>query len=393
MKELINKWRFYGLGEEEYKKSLDKVFSRNIYSLRRVNAAVAAILIGFLFIPFIEKNLTKTLVFMGTGVIAVFLYILVRCKYNIKIKNKNVNKTPIYILICLYYVNVISFGIYFGVWANPGNIAGSFLAILICALLLFNIPPLFHHILTMCSIIIFIINVSIVKTPAEYSIDIPNVLFAGTISFILGWHIIMNRLSLASIANKLEDERDNYFDQSTVDELTQLKNRRDFFNTFQRSLANHRQKDNYLCIAILDIDYFKRYNDYYGHPKGDECLRIIGNAFKELQNTLNIYAARIGGEEFALVWFEKDASNIKNVASLINAKISGLNIPHEKSDAAPYVTVSIGVHVARCDFTEDINILYNFADKALYAAKKNGRNRAVIYFYDHLRKETLRETA
>jgi len=393
MKDLLNKWRFYGLGETEYKKSLDKVFSRNIFSLRRVNIAVASILLGFLFIPFVDKSLSKTLFFIGTGVVSVILYIIVRCKYNKKIKNKNVKKTPVYVLICLYYINVISFGIYFGVWANPGNIAGSFLAILICALLLFNIPPLFHHILTMCSIITFIIIVSIVKTHAEYSIDIPNVLFAGTISLILGWHIIMTRLSLASIANKLEDERDNYFDQSTVDELTQLKNRRDFFNTFQRSLANYRQKDNYLCIAILDIDYFKNYNDHYGHPQGDECLRTIGKTLKELQENINIYAARIGGEEFALVWFEKSVTNVYNVATLVNEMVRKLDIPHEKSPAAPHVTVSIGIYVVQCGVSEDINTLYNMADKALYSAKKNGRNRAVVSLSDQLRLESLRETA
>jgi diguanylate cyclase (GGDEF)-like protein len=191
----------------------------------------------------------------------------------------------------------------------------------------------------------------------------------------------------------MEDERNNYFNQSTVDELTQLKNRRDFMNTFQRTLTNFRQSDNFLCIAILDIDFFKRYNDCYGHPKGDECLHNIGNAFKDLQNNLNIYAARVGGEEFAFIWFEKEAANAYNVASLLNTAIYDLNIPHEKSDVAPCVTVSVGIHVVRCGTSEDINTLYNSADKALYVAKKNGRNRAVISFSDHLHVGSLRETA
>jgi diguanylate cyclase (GGDEF)-like protein len=278
------------------------------------------------------------------------------------------------------------------VWANPGNIAGSFLGILICGLLLFIIPPIFHHCLIAGSTVIFIIIVSIVKTIAECRIDIPNALFVGTIGIIFGWHVIKNKLSLASIANKMEDERDNYFDQSTVDELTQLKNRRDFMNTFKRAIANHRPSDNFLCIAILDIDFFKRYNDCYGHPKGDECLRNIGGALKDLQNNLNIYAARVGGEEFALIWFENEAANIENVASLINTTIRRLNIPHEKSDTAPYVTVSIGIHVVRCGVSDDIDTLYNLADKALYSAKKDGRNRAVINLSD-LHLESLRETA
>jgi diguanylate cyclase (GGDEF)-like protein len=394
MTDLINKWRFYGLGEAEYKRSLKSIFAKNIHSLRKINAAVAAILTSFLFVPlFIDKNLTTTLFFIGTSVIAVLLYIFIRLKYHRTNKEKTVKQNLVYILICLYYINVVSFGIYLDVWSHPGNTAGAFLAILICALLLFNIPPLFHYCLTICSIVTFIIIVCIVKNPLEKCVDIPYVLLAGTISLILNWHVIMTRLALASFADKMEEERNNYFDQSTIDELTQLKNRRDFLNTFQRALTSYRQMDNFLCIAILDIDYFKNYNDHYGHPKGDECLRNVGKALRDLQNNMNIYAARIGGEEFALVWFEKDASNAQNVAEMINEMIRCLNIPHEKSHAAPYVTASIGIHVIPCGASEDIDFLYSLADEALYSAKNSGRNCAVIHLYGQLREKSLRETA
>ncbi|MDR2941700.1 MAG: GGDEF domain-containing protein [Treponema sp.] len=394
MQKLLNNWLFYRLGRDEYKKSIDNVFIKNIASLRRTNAVIVVLLICFMFIPlFIDKNLTKTLFFAGTIVIALSLYIFVQCKYRKKTEEKELKKNFIYFLICLTYANAVFFGIYLGVWANPEHIAGSFFAILISALLLFNIPPVFHFCLTACSTITFIIVVSIFKTAEECRLDIPNALFSCAISLVFGWHIVMNRLSLASIANKMETERNDYFDQSTVDELTQLKNRRDFMVTFQRSLTSHRPLDNFLCIAILDIDYFKEYNDYYGHPKGDDCLRKIGRTFKNLQSEMNIYAARIGGEEFALIWFEKDALNVKNVASLISEKIRGLDIPHERSSVSPYLTVSIGIYVVRCNNGYNVDNLYNLADKALYIAKRDGRNRAVINLSDHTHIELLRETA
>jgi len=242
-------------------------------------------------------------------------------------------------------------------------------------------------------LIAFIIIISIVKPPAETRMGIPCVLLAVIIILILDRHIVKNSLYLVSAANKIKDERDNFFKQSITDELTQLKNRRDFFKYFKRVLANYRQMNNYLCIAILDIDYFKDYNDYYGHPKGDECLRVIGRAFKKLQENINIYIARIGGEEFALIWFEKEAHNAHNVASLVNETIRRLNIPHEKSAAAPYVTVSIGVYVVRCGISDDINKLYNLADIALYSAKKKGRNCAVVDFYNQSNIDLLRKTA
>jgi len=394
MRELLKNWLFYGLGKDEYKKSMDNVFSKNIYNLRRTNAVVVFLLTGFLFTPLlIDKNIKKTIFFIGTSAIAALIYIIVRCIYH-KINNEEkVKKSLVYILICLSYANVITFGIYLSVWAHPGNVGGLFLSILICALLLFNIPAVFYYSLTVISTIVFTIIVFMVKSPEECSIDIPNALFAGALSMIFGWHIIMNRLSLSSIAHRMENERNDYFDQSTLDELTQLKNRRDFMITFQRSLTNHRQDDNFICVAILDIDFFKNYNDYYGHPKGDECLRKVGKVLKDLQNKLNIYAARIGGEEFALLWFEKDTANIENVASLISEMIRRLNIPHERSSAAPHVSVSIGVYAVQCGASNDIDSLYNMADEALYIAKKDGRNRTVINLSDYKRTESLRETA
>lgn len=147
--------------------------------------------------------------------------------------------------------------------------------------------------------------------------------------------------------------------------------------TFQRFLTNHRQSDNFLCVAIMDIDWFKNYNDHYGHPQGDECLRMIGKALKNLHKD-GIYTARIGGEEFALLWHAELSSDAENVGMRVNQIISDLKIPHEKSNAAPYITVSIGIHVAKCDIPHEINDLYNLADKALYAAKNSGRNCTVV---------------
>jgi diguanylate cyclase (GGDEF)-like protein len=379
VQKFLNYWLFYGLGKDEYNKCMEKIFYKNIANLRRTNSVVAILLAGFIVFPvFIEKDPVKTLFFAGTSVVSAFLYVFVRCKFRQGSNENKMNKNLIYTLILLSYANIIFFGIYMGVWANPGEIAGSFLGILLCALFLFNISPVFHFCLTVCSMIIFILLVIMVKTSAKCGIDIPNALFAGIVGLILGWQITMNRFSLASIAGKMEDERNNYFDQSTVDELTQLKNRRDFLNTFQRFTENYRQSDNFLCIAILDIDFFKDYNDHYGHLEGDECLRKIGKALKELDDSNSIYAARIGGEEFALIWFEHEADNVKKIASQINSSIYNLKIPHEKSNIVPFITVSIGVHVERCGVSEDFNTLYRLADEALYTAKKNGRNCAII---------------
>jgi len=354
-KNLYN-WRYYGLGEDEYKSCIKMTFAKNLNALCKANLIVAVLSVCFSIFPvLIEGKIKKATFYFATAVAAVFLYFFARYKDNQYKNGYNISDRLIYTSIVLYFVNVIFFGIYLGVWANPGKIAGVFLVIIMCALFLFNIPAVLHLFLTLGALSSFMVSSVSVKPPEDWSFDLPNSLFAACIGLYFGWHIIMHRISQASLAKKLEIERNSYFDQSTVDELTQLKNRRDFMQTFQRFLTNPRQSDAdlFLCIGILDIDYFKNYNDHYGHPMGDDCLRAIGKTLKVLHDTMGIYSARVGGEEFALLWFEKDLENVNKFASQINSIICDLNIPHEKSDIAPHITVSVGVHIAQCGTSHD----------------------------------------
>jgi diguanylate cyclase (GGDEF)-like protein len=201
---------------------------------------------------------------------------------------------------------------------------------------------------------------------------------AGVMSLFFSWHISKLQLGLEISTNMLEEERNKYHDQSIIDELTQLRNRRDFMNTFRRYLSNYRSSDDWLCIAICDIDFFKNYNDHYGHPMGDECLRGIGRVMNKLKENMGVYTARVGGEEFALLWFEKDISNIDSVVANFTELIGNLKIPHEKSTVSEFITMSMGIYVERCGASSDTKALYDLADKALYTAKESGRNCTIV---------------
>jgi diguanylate cyclase (GGDEF)-like protein len=238
--------------------------------------------------------------------------------------------------------------------------------------------PLFNLCLTGGAMICFIVSTIIVKEFNNYILDIVNVIIAGVISLYFTWQISKLRLGLELSAIMLEDERNNYFDQSILDELTQLRNRRDFQQTFKRYISNYRNSDNWLCIAIIDIDFFKFYNDHYGHPKGDDCLRAVGGVLNSLKDTLDVYSARVGGEEFALLWFESEVSHVDVVISQLQGLIKDLKIPHEKSKVLPYVSISIGVFIEQCGSSSDTQTMYDMADKALYTAKEGGRNCAII---------------
>jgi diguanylate cyclase (GGDEF)-like protein len=379
MRKIVNFWRWYSLSREQYHENMKKPFMNNLYFLRYANIVAAILTACFALFPLvIERSLTRASGYIAAAIISLLLFVLARRKLHQFNQGKQISNLTIYLLITAYYANIILFGIYLGVWLNPGNFAVTFMCILICALFLFTISPQFNLCLTLGAMALFIASTVYVKTYEYWIIDIINVLGAGCISLFFGWQLTMWRLVSIMSTSRIENERDKYYAQSTIDELTGLRNRRDFEQTFQRFLTNYRTTDEWMCIAIADIDFFKNYNDHYGHSNGDLCLRSIGGALNNMRDSMGVYTARVGGEEFALLWFEKEASHVNTVVAKLTDLIKGLKIPHEKSAISPYVTLSIGIYIEKCGAFNDTRVLYELADKALYTAKNNGRNCAIV---------------
>ncbi|MDR0320770.1 MAG: diguanylate cyclase [Treponema sp.] len=354
---------------------MSKIFSTNLLNLRLTSQLFSILTAIFAFFPIVfEHNLIKA----GIYLFAALVGIVISFFSNYLMQLINVSSKVIFFMIALFYVDVMVFSTYLDVWASQGPIAVIFPCFLICSLLMFIIPPHFNLCLTLIAIFIFVGSAFFNKPVDVLIYFVVNSLIAGLISLFFSWHIIKLRLGLEISTNMLEEERNKYVDQSITDELTQLRNRRDFMQTFQRYLSNFRSSDDYLCIAIADIDFFKYYNDHYGHPKGDDCLRAVGATLNSLRDDMGIYTARVGGEEFAALWFEKDVSHVDAVISHWAGKINGLKIPHEKSKVASFVSMSIGAYVSRCGSYQETQILYDLADKALYKAKGGGRNCAII---------------
>jgi diguanylate cyclase (GGDEF)-like protein len=160
------------------------------------------------------------------------------------------------------------------------------------------------------------------------------------------------------------------------DPLTGLVNRRQFDESLCDLLRSAVQADRQIAFMILDIDNFKDYNDSLGHLAGDECLRVVGRYLSEMTAALGGVAARLGGEEFAVVWIDTDGDGIER-AEQIRRGIPQLGIP--PAPGSPSVTVSAGIIVtpAHGDPAELADVLHRRADAALYAAKHAGRDLAV----------------
>lgn len=170
---------------------------------------------------------------------------------------------------------------------------------------------------------------------------------------------------------KLRQKHHQVLRLSMFDALTQLGNRRYLLHHAEIYIKKSQRCNNPMCLIIMDIDYFKYVNDTFGHPAGDQILEKVSEVLKREARAIDVLA-RLGGEEFCILMPDTGLEGAMQLAERLRQKICGLT--HQQLNVATSITVSLGVTVASkndMDFTK----LYSRADKALYKAKTNGRNR------------------
>jgi two-component system, cell cycle response regulator len=166
---------------------------------------------------------------------------------------------------------------------------------------------------------------------------------------------------------------------ATKDALTGIANRR-FFDEYIEKEWKRAQRDQYpFSIVMIDLDFFKAYNDTYGHQQGDTCLKEVATTIDEAMKRPADMAARYGGEEFALILPETSSEGAVGLAERLRKSIYDLNLEHKNSSCEPRVTVSLGVATMKVDKGSDFANLISKADQALYAAKDSGRNQLSVF--------------
>jgi diguanylate cyclase (GGDEF)-like protein len=169
---------------------------------------------------------------------------------------------------------------------------------------------------------------------------------------------------------------------SITDELTKLYNKRYFNQIFEQEVNRAKRENTIFALIILDVDFFKQYNDSYGHQKGDRVLESIGKELKSICQRATDIPFRIGGEEFGIIFLPHSFEEVENFARLVNQRIENLKIEHKHNKASEYITVSIGLYVSRGDKIDTTTEIYHFSDTALYKAKSNGRNQFIVHKID-----------
>ena len=165
--------------------------------------------------------------------------------------------------------------------------------------------------------------------------------------------------------------------ESITDQLTGLANRRNMDTTLHNEWARAKRSKRPLALIMLDVDFFKNYNDHYGHQAGDQCLQSIAHTLLQEAQRAGDLAARYGGEEFLLILPDTDTASAQSLANKICKAVAALEIPHEHSPMKN-ITLSAGIAVLEHDNHQDIDNLLHTADIALYKAKERGRNHAQL---------------
>ncbi|HKR26969.1 MAG TPA: diguanylate cyclase [Acidobacteriaceae bacterium] len=175
----------------------------------------------------------------------------------------------------------------------------------------------------------------------------------------------------------LSQEKEQLAGLASLDELTQIPNRRAFNNALQQEALRHTRLGKPLALLMLDVDFFKLYNDRYGHQEGDKCLQALAQTMQACIGRVSDMVARIGGEEFSILLPGTDEAGAVKVALDILSRVRRLNIKHADSPFGR-VSVSIGIAAWPSKFSTDISFLMQQADRALYETKHNGRNNFTV---------------
>lgn len=190
-----------------------------------------------------------------------------------------------------------------------------------------------------------------------------------------------NRVLFTGILNDITKQKqleEQLRNMAMKDGLTGISNRRSFDEALVREWRRMQREGGELSLILVDIDFFKRYNDTYGHQEGDVCLNAVATAIAGAVHRPGDFTARYGGEEFVVLLPATDLNAAGDLAERIRRSVELLAIPHSASDAAPHVTISLGVANVVPDQAGKPEKLLTLADQGLYAAKDTGRNRVNI---------------
>ena len=369
-----NHWMYFGLGKDTALKFRSEINDDNMSVARSQCIAVTIIifLAAIACIP-VSENPNRPYVLFGFSIIfallSVFLIVM-------RMSGRNISGLITDILLILYVSLLCSVCIYNGVFGFANAITVIYVAFAIFIQVDFDVLPMTNLVCLTLSNIDFLALSFLFKDYDIFIYDLIDIAITSVLGMFVSWHKAENKWKTVIAYSELKEKNDELFVLSTTDRLTGLSNHTYTIEQMQRMIKSTDEDNTKICCMIADIDWFKKFNDTYGHLFGDHVLKNIGDLLKKFSDENHLNAGRIGGEEFMLFWREEGISRCADLAEKLLTKVREMDYPFEGA-----VSVSIGV--AESTKTEsNAKYLYQMADNALYKVKEHGRNCCWKYIAD-----------
>ncbi|MCX7714365.1 MAG: GGDEF domain-containing protein [Clostridia bacterium] len=344
-------------------------------NLKRIASFIFIILL-FEFVSIIARIFKRSGIVYGTSGIAVdFLFILVCVFYSLTISHfVHSKKTGLgfkKLLYMSFWVCFSFFAMFFSTIELKNSGTLNYYAAAVVILSLFAVSSLKEIIPLIGMNFVYQSIIAIVYHKwelAQYCI------IAAIMAVIISQLLFSFFVSSYVTQIRLEKTNEKLKELAETDMLTSLLNRRGVEKRLELIWPNTMRSNGKIIAALIDVDYFKLYNDKFGHIKGDECLSVIAECIKEDFRRATDVVSRYGGEEFLVVLTDMDDEHILDFMTRIKTRVEGRKIPAGKTAVSPYVTVSIGVAAVNPEKTMTFKSIFDNADAELYNAKNNGRN-------------------
>jgi diguanylate cyclase (GGDEF)-like protein len=362
---------YYSFSRENLESCREDILKYNTKSLAVISLVTGALLLMYAAVQFaVEKQVSGPVILAAASVPEFLIFI-----YASRLAREMKYAGRLFYPVFLFYIfAALLSGIYLEVFCRRNQNAANFMILLVCFQSVFRVRALYNLLLVAGMALVFSAASVLFKPGEIWRADVAQITIAALAEIALSWYTSYTAIKEMVIVRSLSKDRDRFREESVRDELTGLSNRREYQNVVRFYVNASQHIHQTVCVIMADVDFFKNYNDYYGHQKGDEVLKAIGGVLKQLTKEEKVFAARVGGEEFIILWTENRIAEAERVAIKLLNMIAGLRIPHAQSVVAPYVTASLGLYVLRGGITDSTEDLYREADYALYEAKARGRN-------------------
>lgn len=372
-------WRSYGIDEEKILRYVFEIQIENVKALRNMSLMSGILILSLCWFPVVTKNsYVDMAVYIVMATIAFGIHMLAKAMD----KNRHLVKNNLlYLSIIILFMHLgLGYGIYIGVISNPGHVAVLYMIILVWVESNFIMTAVDNFCIALSSVLIFCTLSYLIKERTLYTLDITNCMVAFCFAMINSWTIGRFRLQHIILTQELNAVNAKLYLNSIVDPLTGLYNRRKFMDSLKKYLDKDSRTIGKIAVGIMDIDYFKKYNDAFGHDEGDKVLIDVAGMLLHSDFSRIVSLCRWGGEEFMCILMLKEDERVEDICDQVLKGIRAIpsHMKRRPLEGRAHLTASIGVCTLEKDKLFDWNTVYKKTDKALYEAKLKGRDCVVI---------------